>query len=880
MKSKHKNIINSSAEYTRTFSNLRGVCYTEGRDDAFSELCNMFVDYSAGGVAVESMPGYRRLTDTAGRVHGIYPQRVGTGEDYLLIHAGGGLFRYDIASKDTATEAVKLCEVADAPGCGGSLGSTFLFLCGGVMYIVSDKGEVTTLSESDGASAYTPLLYKNCHVAEERNLLTPVGKEIYEIIKPEEVTRGSAELKYGKLLEKERVCSVTGIRDGHGETVYIPSVYKHGGESYRVSEIAPYAFNGRTGIKTLVVGEGTELIGTNAFAGCSGLTAVYLPSTVTTVGSGAFNGCSSLSTLYLGAGTTSIGADAFAGCSALTKIYYASGQSDFELIDRTGLPSNIQVEYGKLEDKVYLQIPVCSDMQQITSLTVDGKATEFEYSSEGGCVYLSLESYYDAMGAVVSLTGRLSDGDGRFGEASYAATLLSCRVCRAFDDRLFLTGSPYAKGTVFYCSQSADGAILPNYFSVRDCFTDGSGRYDTVEILATAGSLAVCKSDDDGGGSIFFHTPRTEGTQRTYPVSYVHTGLKVTGPAYYFNGEPLFVTDKGVFTLKASSTAEYRKPICRSEDVNPRICGRVGRDTHLTEWEGYLVMQTGAEIYLGDPKSRRGGGDGYDWYPLCDIGIWNSDKKVYRHSDCPREGFYLHPDADAITTRPVYTQTDTETGETFHYIVDTAARQKCIVYHMGERSDGKFVPACNIASCSQLLFFGTEDGKICVFNSDKRGVAPEEIAASEDFDPASYAENMKNEIHPLFYSHDGHAVRFLAATPEDDCEIPYLEKQTVRGSEVAVVKRFVRGSLGCISMTDNLGARSEGNIELGAPCFDELDFRALGFDPSEMAALQREGCESGWRRHRLVLISEDFYRPFGVYSVSYRYKIKGKLKER
>ena len=877
MKSKHKNIIKSSAEYTRTFSDLRGVCYTQGRDDAFSELVNMYVDYSAGGVAVESMPGYRKLTDTAGRVYGMYPQSVGTGEDYLLIHAGGGLYRYDIASKDSAGEAVKLCDVSDSPGCGGSIGSTFVLICGGVMYIVSDKGEVKTVSEADGSAAYLPLLYKNGEAAEDRNWLTPMGSELYEIRKPEEVLRGSRELRYGKLSEESKTCAVIGLRSGYGETVYIPSVYKYGGTHYRVTEIAPYAFSGCTGIKRLVVGEGTELIGSCALSGCAALSEVYLPSSVRVIGDSTFSSCTALETLYLGAGTERIGADAFAGCTALKNIHYALSQSELGLIEGEALPADAAITYGSAEGRVYLQIPVSSEMEEVTSLTVDGAATDFELDTEGRCIYLSLDSISDAMGAAVSFTGRLSV---RSSGVTDATVLLSCKVCRAFDGRLFLTGSPYARGTVFYCSQSSNGEMLPNYFSVRDSFTDGSGQYDNVEILATAGTLAVCKSDDDGGGSIYFHTPRGEGAERSYPISYVHTGLRVIGPAYYFNGEPLFVTDKGIFTLKASSTAEYRRPICRSEDINPGICGTLSRETHLTEWEGYLVMQTGAEIYLGDPKSRRGGGEGYDWYPLDEIGIWNSDKKVYRYSDCPREGYYLHADTDAITTRTVYSQTDAETGEKFHYIIDSSTRQKCIVYHMGEMYAGSFVPACSVASCSQLLFFGTEDGKICVFNSDKRGVAPEAIAGSAGFNAESYAENMKNEIHPLFYSHAGHAIRFLAATPEDDCEIPYLEKQTVRGSEVAVVKCFVRGSLECISITDNIGVRDEGVIGLCAPYFDELDFRAMGFDPSEIAALQREGGEGGWRRHRMVLVSEEYYRPFGVYSVSYRYKIKGNLKER
>lgn len=61
-----------------------------------------------------------------------------------------------------------------------------------------------------------------------------------------------------------------------------------------VNEIADYAFDGNTNVKSIVIGENVKTIGAGAFQDCSGLFSVSLGSRVSHIGTECFSGLSSL----------------------------------------------------------------------------------------------------------------------------------------------------------------------------------------------------------------------------------------------------------------------------------------------------------------------------------------------------------------------------------------------------------------------------------------------------------------------------------------------------------------------------------------------------------------------------------------------------------
>ena len=89
-----------------------------------------------------------------------------------------------------------------------------------------------------------------------------------------------------------------------------------------VTRIGDNAFNGRTGLTGVTIGNSVTRIGDRAFASCTGLTGVTLPNSVTHIGGGAFYGCTGLIVVTIPASVNSIGNEAFRYCTRLQGVYF------------------------------------------------------------------------------------------------------------------------------------------------------------------------------------------------------------------------------------------------------------------------------------------------------------------------------------------------------------------------------------------------------------------------------------------------------------------------------------------------------------------------------------------------------------------------------
>ena len=74
------------------------------------------------------------------------------------------------------------------------------------------------------------------------------------------------------------------------------------------------------GCKGTTIPNSVTSIGDAAFEGCSGLTSIIIPNSVTLIGDRAFLDCSGLTSINIPNSVTSIGIGSFAGCSSLTKV--------------------------------------------------------------------------------------------------------------------------------------------------------------------------------------------------------------------------------------------------------------------------------------------------------------------------------------------------------------------------------------------------------------------------------------------------------------------------------------------------------------------------------------------------------------------------------
>ena len=206
--------------------------------------------------------------------------------------------------------------------------------------------------------------------------------------------------------------------------------------------------------------------------------------------------------------------------------------------------------------------------------------------------------------------------------------------------------------------------------------------------------------------------------------------------------------------------------------------------------------------------------------------------------------------------------------------------ERVAVYPTEEQRGGSFSPATVYLGVDGLLFFGTDDGSVCVFNNDKRGVPPERISSEEGFNADEYKAAMGRLIHPDFYSFAGHAPRYAIKTKSDDCSIPHLTKNTVKHSLVIKCKSYSGNKIHVEVGTDKSGYKEICSFPGTRIDFSSLDFSNISLDSSEYATLPISEKEKDWIEKQLTVYSDSYCSPIGIYSITYRYTVKGRIKQR
>ena len=235
----------------------------------------------------------------------------------------------------------------------------------------------------------------------------------------------------------------------------------------------------------------------------------------------------------------------------------------------------------------------------------------------------------------------------------------------------------------------------------------------------------------------------------------------------------------------------------------------------------------------------------------------------------------LSEDPDGRVGEEVWSE-GLEDGSTVYFV--KRGEDRIEVYPTEEMEGGDFYGAKLFLGYEDTLLFSTECGDICAFNSDMRGVAPETLRSAPDFDPEEYSRRMGDRIHPAFYDFNGHAPRYALITAPDDCGVPHLRKSTVKRSLTLKLATFIGGQICCEVGRDGQGFRRVGIIDSGITDMSALSFHSLPFDGSESVTVAMPEGERGWIEKSLALYSDGFRSPIGVYSICYRYRISGRIK--
>ena len=878
-----------STQYTRTYSDIRGVeLGGSGAEVSRGRLAyaeNLYRDYDGeDGSLLESIPGYRRISSLGAKIHKLMLHRTAENGEYLIIHSGTKLFRQRI-DQIGQFQPVTICSGLPERECAH-------FSYGGCLYIIADEtivrvnrnGSADMLDE-DGEDIYIPILSYNGVKHEQKNLLTRKYRACFLLPRPDEYSLGTPGLRF-KIIDKELgTCAVSGMDAKYDKAIYVPAYANIGGTKYRVTEVAERAFYFCTAATEIHIGEGVEKIGRYAFEYCTSATRITLPDTVAVIGDAAFNNCQAMTDLYIGSGLRSLGSSQFVGCKALERVHYAGTKEQAQIIEGFDSTKELERVYSDPFGRHTLLLPFPDRSEGASSVKINGEEVSFgglvvDGQIKGAVVHVHTDW---SSPVEIEMTATLVSDKydfGQDGEYHGRAAIHASRVAEVFDNRVFLSGSSVLPNTVFYSSIERAGRENPLYFGAESFFSDGVGAYPVSALLSVNDSLAVFKKGDDGSGSIFYHTPYETSDDylpKIYPRSYVHSGISAVGGALSFMDDPVFLARDGVYALDKKTINYDRNVVCRSHNVNYDLQKEDLSRAKLTEWCGYLVVLIGDRAYLADSRAtfkHRTGGVEYEWFMLKGLCSRKGGREVFRFDSREIGNIYAYEKPGEIYDGTIFS-TEIEGEQILYAVID---RVRYSISLSGEMTGGEVFMPTAILGSDKLLFFGTEEGALMLFNNDKRGVPPDDIAEAEDFDAEEYREVMGARIHPSFYSFEQRAVRYALKTAYDNCDLPHLVKSTVKHSLVLRCKTCSGATLRCEVGTESSSYGELTSFSGSRISFAEMDLSTLSLSPADYHTLPIAEKERGWVEKQIAVFSEGFASPIGISAIAYRYRVDGRVK--
>jgi hypothetical protein len=389
--------------------------------------------------------------------------------------------------------------------------------------------------------------------------------------------------------------------------------------------------------------------------------------------------------------------------------------------------------------------------------------------------------------------------------------------------------------------------------------------------MSNASMLMVLKADTLQDGSIYYHVGADGGndlTPRIYPSTEGLAGLGCVGLAVNFRDDCTFLSRRGLEGVSKQAVNLERTIGHRSTNIDPLLISCDLATAKAAEWEGYLCILVDGKMFLADSRQMFEGVSGaeYEWYYVDRVCTYKGDHTRYIYADYFPEalvnaGYELSKKAgEGVEYESV--NSEAKNGVTVYYVVNDGV--KYLLDRTGEREGGEEDLACNILCVDDVLYFGTEGGKLLCLNSDKRGT-------NENDDD-------KSHIPTSTYNRSGHAYDAVCVLCADNAGIPHFTKTTIKRGTVLRLKSFDRSCIEVSASTDRQETTLLGSQSNSATAFDEADFSNLGLLTTASSILAIKEKTKKWVEKQYVLKGRTYNTPFGVYSLTYRYIIAGKVK--
>jgi len=145
----------------------------------------------------------------------------------------------------------------------------------------------------------------------------------------------------------------------YAAVVNIPSEIVVNGTAYKVTSIAPRAFQNNKKLKKVTIGNYVTDIGKYAFAGCTKLTSVTIGKRTAKLGDSVFSKCTSLKKITIPASVKKLGKNVFYGCKKLKTIVVKTKKLTTKTVSSrafSGCPKKVTVKVPASKYKTYKKL--------------------------------------------------------------------------------------------------------------------------------------------------------------------------------------------------------------------------------------------------------------------------------------------------------------------------------------------------------------------------------------------------------------------------------------------------------------------------------------------------------------------------------------------
>lgn len=883
------NLSKGATEYSRHYGNFRGVDFsndhTQINNSRLAYLVNMYKDYQSGqGEALETIAGFRRRADFSNRptaanglvsavtangntdIYGIFYYKHKSGGEVItkvLVHSGTKLWLWHNYPNSINVKITDTITVPDEPVSSETVGGVAINTYEQVLPFPAEA--IVSLETELGISLTESVSF---------NSATNTIRYLSSALQPE---------------QKLNIFYFEGIITQSATPLYA---------SMSAHKSTSFIFNNK-----LYILDGANYLVYDGFTINSVKSVAYVPTTW-------------ISLRPVGSGATNVAKEHEQRNILSPKFkntFIADGTStDFSLTENN-IQSIASVKlYGlSVADNTYTVDLANGVISFITAPTAPQNTVQI--AATDNTVAVMYEEGY--AGIEITAVKPFTSIDGvTISENDISELVTKCTLATTYDGRVFVTGNPDYHNYLFYCGRNSTGYADPSYFGVLNYQQDGVGLAPITGIMCVADTLMILKSDTQQDSSVYFHAGADSSINllpRIYPSEQGLSGLGCVGACCNFLDDPIFISRLGVEAVAQLSVRLERANEHRSRLVDAVLVNNNLSDAVLEEWGGYLCVLVDGKLFLADSRQRYADSTGimqYEWYYIEGVGLYDGQYREYRYAslmpdellgvsishegeDIPLElasaVFYSYenetkditgepanePDANGAEENHIYDQAVTVAIDGVNYILrvyyaihevydiytnEVIERHAYLCEANENYTGGTFKKASVLRNMDDNLFFGTVNGAVCSFNFDKR--------------------DSQGEIPSQYYSFDGRTIFSGCATLMDNCQVPHLTKTTTKRSTVIKTKSF-RNSAAKVKVRTNKKAYAQvARINNSLFSFEDADFTDFTFNTTEQSIFAIKEKEKQWVEKQYFIFSDEFMKPFALYSISFRYRIAGRIK--